>query len=259
LSLARRVREETLDALAPHDPRAQRSRRDLVRVHRAMGTRGTLVRALRDPPRVPGTPDALDPLDVLELGAGDGTLMLGVARRIAGGWPPVRLTLLDRVDIVTGATRAGFADLGWQVEVVTTDVLDWATREPPGPARCPDLIVTSLFVHHFEGAALGALLGAIAARTQRFVACEPRRDRFALAGSHLVALLGANAVTREDAVLSVHAGFRDAEIGASWPDPDGVWKVREGRGGAFGHLFDARRRAAVPDRCPIDEPPVSRR
>jgi len=252
LSLDRRVRAETLDALAPDDPRAQRSRRDLVRVHRAMGTRGIVERALR---RVPPPPSSLSNgrvdaggsgiLDVLELGAGDGTLMLGVARRIAADWPPVRLSLLDRVDIVADATRAGFAALGWEVEVVTTDVLDWAAGGRSGQAASPDLIVTSLFLHHFQGAALDALLGAVAARTRRFVACEPRRDRFALAGSHLVALLGANAVTREDAVLSVHAGFRDVEIGASWPDPHGAWEMCERRAGAFGHLFEARR--CVPD------------
>ena len=256
MSLARTVHDETLDALAPDDPRARRSRRDLVRVHLAMGTRGILARALLEPPTP--RPGGDGTLEVLELGAGDGTLMLAVARRIASRWPPVRLTLLDRVDIVDADVRAGYAALGWELRVLTADVLDWAAAGPAtrtvdaastrtaaagdrAPHR-PDLVVTSLFLHHFERPALRALLGAVAARTDRFVAYEPRRDGLALAGSRLVALLGANDVTREDAVLSVRAGFRDAEIADAWPGPDRGWDVRERRAGPFGHLVDARRR-----------------
>ena len=251
MTLPRTVEAETLDALAPEDPDARRSRRDLARVHLAMGTRGILARALAEPPaavdgpRADGSSPADAPpsraLDVLELGAGDGTLMLAVARRVASRWPPVRLTLLDRVDVVAGATREGYASLGWEVEVATLDVLDWA-RNAAEPRR--DAIVTSLFLHHFEGAALDALLHAIAARTDRFVAYEPRRDRLALAGSRLVGALGANAVTRGDAVLSVHAGFRDDELSARWPNGDDGWHLDESRAGPFGHRLDARRAAA---------------
>lgn len=237
MTLPRIVRPETLDALPADDPDARRSRRDLVRVHLAMGTRGVVTRALAVPPGdatgdrpVPGRP-----LDVLELGAGDGTLMLAVARRLAPRWPAVRLTLLDRVDILDARTREAYAALGWEVSVRTGDVLDWAAD--PHAARS-DLTITTLFLHHFEGAALRRLLAGIAARTGRFHAFEPRRDRAALVGSHLIGLLGANAVTREDAVLSVHAGFRGRELSAAWPGTDG-WRLREGRAGPFGHGFHA--------------------
>ena len=40
------VAAETLDGLAESDPAAQRSRRDLRRIHVAMGTRGIVTRAL---------------------------------------------------------------------------------------------------------------------------------------------------------------------------------------------------------------------
>jgi len=248
MRLVRRVRDEMLDALAPDDPRAQRSRRDLRRVHRTMGTCGLLAGSLE----MSGPPSLrldADRLEVLELGAGDGTLMLRVARRIAARWPPVRLTLLDRVDIVSPETRAGFQALDWQTRVVSADVLDWAAGRVDAPVTDSspdaDLIITTLFLHHFEGAALDALLAGVVARGQRFVALEPRRDRLALAGSHLVALLGANAVTRQDAVLSVHAGFRDAELSAAWPDPHGAWHLHEARAGAFAHRFEAQRLPAA--------------
>ena len=81
-----------------------------------------------------------------------------------------------------------------------------------------------------------------ARRADALVACEPRRSRFALAASHLVAFLGANAVTRRDAVLSVRAGFVADELGRAWPDAG--WQLDEYEDGPFTHCFCARRDAA---------------
>jgi hypothetical protein len=63
-----------------------------------------------------------------------------------------------------------------------------------------------------------------------------------LAGSHLLGLIGCNDVTRHDAVLSVHAGFRGTELSELWREaqPDG-WTLRESAAGPFGHLFSASR------------------
>lgn len=241
MTLPRTVTAELLDGLAADDLAALRSRRDLRRVHRAMGTRAIVRRALCE--MLPARRSAA-PLRVLELGAGDGTLMLGVARVLGPAWPAVELTLLDRQALVDRATLAAYAALGWSATVQVVDVLDWAAVEPPSGAPEParwDLIVANLFLHHFDGARLGALLDAIVARCNRFFACEPRRGWLALAGSHLVGALGANAVTREDAVLSVHAGFRGAELTALWPAPRDAWRVREHAAGLFSHCFQAER------------------
>ena len=70
-----------LDGLRRRPARAMRSRRDLRRVHRAMGTR-SIVAARAGKACAAGHRDAA-PLRVLELGAGDGSLMLGVARALA--------------------------------------------------------------------------------------------------------------------------------------------------------------------------------
>ncbi len=224
--MPRVVAAETLDHLPPDDPAAQRSRRDLVRVHRAMGTRSILSSGWRAllPPMLPPPRGQTDTLRILELGAGDGTLLLGLARLLAPSWPRVRLTLLDRQAIVSPATIDAYAALGWQVQVQASDVLDWAApAAPPANGAAPpqrwDLITTSLFLHHFEGAPLQRLLAAVAARSGRFFACEPRRNWLALTGSHLIGAIGANAVTREDAVLSVHAGFCGSEMTDQWPEP----------------------------------------
>lgn len=238
MNLPRVVAAETLDALPPCDAAAKRSRRDLRRVHRAMGTQTILRRALQgwSFPRN----DGARPLRVLELGAGDGTLLLGVAAGLAGSWPPVALTLLDRQRLVERATLDGYATLRWTAGVEVADVLDWAAAHDDGSRW--DLIVANLFIHHFDGRALAVLLGAIAARTDRFFACEPRRARLALCASHLVGALGANAVTREDAVLSVHAGFRDAELTSLWPGARDEWRLEEYPAALFSHCLRATRR-----------------
>lgn len=240
MTMPRRVSDETLDHLPAADPAAMRSRRDLVRVHRAMGTRAIVARGWQD--LLAGAAPAR-PLRILELGAGDGSLLLGVARVLAGALtpqlPPVHLTLLDRQDIVSSPTLAAYAELGWTVRVQQADVLDWAERSED--ATSWDLITTALFLHHFEREQLEQLLAAVAARGDRFFAYEPRRSRLPWAASHLVGALGANAVTREDAVLSVHAGFRGEEISALWPGAGAHWQTREFAAGLFSHCFSARR------------------
>ncbi|MDB5885697.1 MAG: hypothetical protein JWR74_1868 [Polaromonas sp.] len=240
--MPRIVAAETLDSLDENDPAAIRSRRDLQRIHRFMGTRGILVRALQGAVAASQGPK---PLRILELGAGDGSLMLAVAGMLASHWPPVDITLLDRQNLVTRQTLDGYARLGWTARPQVNDVFDWAGVQPRhgSDAVQPwDVIVASLFLHHFEAPLLGALLAAIESRTRCFFACEPRRASLALAGSHLVGAIGANAVTREDAVLSVHAGFRDQELGALWPGLRSGWTTRDYAAGLFSHCFLARRR-----------------
>lgn len=258
MRLPRVVAPETLDHLPPTDPAARRSRRDLGRIHRVMATRSVMARGWRG---LVSAGRAAAPLKVLELGAGDGTLLLGLARQLAPDWPRVQLSLLDRQPVVSQATLAAYASLGWSVTVDVTDVLDWAVPVRGLPSLIPDtaantaqeespwdLITTSLFLHHFEGAQLDAVLAAVAERSLRFFACEPRRSWLALAGSHLVGAMGANAVTRADAVLSVHAGFRDQDIGAHWPrrgENLGTWQCEEHAAGLFSHCFSARRAGLV--------------
>ena len=233
LSLPRRVEPELLDMLAAADPRAQRSRNDLRRLHRAMATLTIVERALNR------ATAGWQPRSLLELGAGDGTLLLRLAGRQATRWPGLEVTLLDQADLVAPRTREGLRNAGWKPEVVTLDVFDWLER--PAIART-DVIVASLFVHHFAGGELRRLLTGIAARANVFLCCEPRRSALPLAGSHLLGLLGAGPVTRQDAVASVHAGFRDSELSDLWPERGG-WTIAEYSAGLFSHCFVAVRDA----------------
>ena len=231
LSLARRVEPELLDGLAAEDPRARRSREDLQRIHRAMATLPIVERALDR-----GT-SGFVPRTLLELGAGDGSLMLRLAQKRAARWPNVHVTLLDRLDLVTPQTRDGICEAGWTPTVVAMDVFDWLAQRDDSRW---DIVLANLFVHHFASAELQQLLDGIAARTRVFLCCEPRRSALALAGSHMVGLLGAGTVTRQDAISSVHAGFRARELSSLWPNgPD--WMMREYSAGLFSHCFLAGR------------------
>lgn len=236
--MARVVEPEVLDWLSPDDPQARRSRRDLRRINRIMRSGAILASLLRNQrPR---------PQRVLEIGAGDGTLMLELARRLARHWPRVEVTLLDRHDLLEPRTRAGIEQAGWRVRVQCMDALDWAQTSngggSPGSSTAQnwDLVLANLFIHHLGSEDIGQLFAAIAARSGAFIACEPRRQALALWASRLLPLIGANAITRRDAVASVRAGFCGLELTQLWPAPAQAWQVQELEVGPFSHCFLAQ-------------------
>lgn len=235
----RTVCAEILDELPPADARAIRSRRDLQRVNRIMGSCGILSRAMRH--ALP-SPAHHTPLRVLELGAGDGSLALRIATRLATSWPVAELTLLDRQALARDATGIAFARLGWTLRALTVDALEWA-RAPPQRQLTDrwDVILANLFLHHFEADALRQLLSAVADRCDAFIACEPRRSPAALLGSRLLPALAVSDDTLHDAVISVRAGFRGDELSRMWPARAARWKVAERPAGLFSHLFTAVR------------------
>ncbi len=236
MNMQRRVEPELLDTLPADDPRAVRSRNDLRRINRLMGTLGILGDALE-------TAIAASPcVRIVELGAGDGSLMLRMARQRAKRWPRVQIGLLDMQPVVRADTLTGFNAIGWDVQIIGADVFDWLDQ---ADFADPPIIVANLFVHHFDGLRLAALLAGIASRARAFICCEPRRSRIALTGSHLLGAIGCNAVTRNDAVISVRAGFSGNELSNLWPRSD-AWDLHEGRSGLFCHRFMALRRTASP-------------
>jgi hypothetical protein len=231
MSLPRRVEPEWLDHLPANNPRAVRSRRDLRRINAIMLQTGLMARALlrhygRTQPRT-----------ILDLGAGDGTFMLGVARRLAPRWPNVTVTLLDRQDIVSAKTVAHFGALQWTAKPVAADMFEFLAHAAP-----VDIVTANLVLHHFDGPRLGQLLARAAQRANLVVACEPRRGRFRLLSSRMLWAIGCNDVTRHDAAASVHAGFNGKELSALWPGHE-PWALREGAAGLFTHRFVAQRQA----------------
>ena len=124
-----------------------RSRADLRRVNALMGNARIIARHLGQASRI------------ADLGGGDGSLMRAVARKLGRG---LEVTNVDRI-----AGREVFEFLA-------------------APGRPLDAIVANLFLHHLTQADLRRLFRLAAQRAPLFVACEPRRSRFALAGSRLM-------------------------------------------------------------------------
>jgi hypothetical protein len=233
MAAPRCVCPEVLDELAPEDPRALRSRRDLRRVHRAMRSVFALQHALSR------LQLAAPPKNILELGAGDGTLLFRFGAALRPRWSGVDLTLLDRQPIVNVETVDNYRRLGWQADTMYEDVLTWA-RQPA--RRHYDLCIATLFLHHFQDSQLREVLRGVVKQSRAFIAIEPRREILAKIGSRLIGLLGTNAVTREDAVKSVDAGFTGDELTAAWATIDDTWWTEEFRVLPFSHGFIAARR-----------------
>jgi hypothetical protein len=232
MALLRSVEPELLDQMPADDRAAIRARRDLKRLNAVILQAGIMAPIMLRQ-WAHGQPRA-----ILDLGSGDGTFMLSVARRLAPRWPGVTVTLLDRQSIVSRETLDAFACLRWKVETVAADVLDHLEQiKSPGV----DIITANLFLHHFQQEQLARLLGLAAKSAQLVVACEPRRNKFALRASRLLWAIGCNEVSLHDAIVSVRAGFCGKELSALWPSED-RWDLQEYAARLFTHCFVARRR-----------------
>lgn len=222
--MRRQLVPEILDALPPDDPRARGSRIDLRRINGLMFSARITAAMIRA--------HASGRLGVVvDMGCGDGTGALRLARKLGPVDAAPRLVLLDMQPVVTAATRDALGALGWRVDVVTSDAADWMAARP----RPVDLVVANLFLHHFEGAPLRQLMSILAVHARHLVATEPLRTQLSYAASRAVGAIGANAVTRHDAPASVRAGFRGDELSRLWPGRVNF----EGRKGPFTHVFAA--------------------
>ena len=217
---ARILEPEWLDELPPQDARAVRSRADLRRVNWLMGNARLIARVL----------STGNFTRIADLGSGDGHLMLRIAQRLRR--PGVELSLVDRAPVVSEATLAEFGRIGWRVRVVARDALAFLREEPV------EVVVANLFLHHLDPEALRQVFKVCGERAQLVAACEPRRSQLALLGCRLMWFIGANDVTRHDAIVSVRAGFTGRELSELWQAP---WQLDERSAPPFSHLFVARR------------------
>lgn len=230
--MKRELERELLDDLPADDPRAVHSRRDLQRANAWMGHVRIMGRVLA------GAFRDRAPTSIVELGAGDGTLLLRLANKLGPRWTPSRVVLLDQQRLLSPETGAGFTALSWNVEAVQMDVFDWLERREAAPC---DLTIANLFLHHFNEGDLRRLFRYTANQTGFFLACEPRRSRATLGATALLRLIGCNDVSTHDAKISVRAGFTDHELSSLWPR-DSVWRLMERRAGWVSQCFVAQRR-----------------
>ena len=223
----RRIEPELLDSLPADEPGAVASRRDLVWINALLFQSWIMARLLR-------RHVSRAPTRILEIGSGDGTFMLSVARRLARDWSDLDLVMLDHIDVVEDATRAAFAALGWRVETITEDVFEWIGRG----AGAFDIITANLVLHHFKPPELARLFAALMRMAPVFLATEPRRNAVSLAGCWSLRAIGVNDVTQHDSVASVRAGFMGDELTLLWPSGSSH-RISERRLGPFTHFFVA--------------------
>lgn len=233
--MQRSVTRELLDELPAHAPGAVGSRRDLRRLNTWMGNARTLAQALRSFPIAKA-----GPVRLVELGAGDGDLLLKVARRLGDDWRGTEATLVDIQDLLSSETRNGFYQAGWKISVTKADAFDWS-RSMCG--NSPQVVLANLFLHHFQPKELQDLLCRLRQSSDFLVAVEPRRSVLSLIFSRLVRFIGCNSVTQHDAPASVCAGFAGNELSMIWGGTDEDWQISERRAGPFGHLFVARNKS----------------
>ena len=229
--MLRTLHAELVDELPADHPEAMGSRRDLRLLNSLMGHTGILARSLKS------VCHRNSSLRLVEIGAGDGRVLLRVARRLATKWYDIDVVFVDMQDLLLTETKADFAVLNWGARLVRGEILQWL--EETAEEKC-DVILANLVLHHFSNEQLRTLFSLAARKADAFVAVEPRRAKFPLFCAEWLSVIGCNPVTCHDAPISVRAGFKNHELSALWPS-DGKWELKERAAGLFSHHFVARR------------------
>jgi hypothetical protein len=225
--MTRHIEAELLDRLPADEPSALSSRRDLRRLNAIMGHPRIIARILARERNVVHS--------IFDLGGGDGSFLLALARKLNQRSSAVTATIVDPRSRVADETHRKLKAVGWNLSVVEADALDFLDSKPP---PC-DAIMANLFLHHLAEAPLVRLLSRVAQLAPLFIACEPRRGSFPLLASRLLGIIGCNHITRHDAPASVKAGFDGKELSRLWPTRGG-WLLEEHSAGLFSHCFVAR-------------------
>jgi SAM-dependent methyltransferase len=198
-ALDRILTPELLDSLDPTDPRAIRSRRDLVFIDAFMGNS----RWIRD--SVARSSFSGD--GVVELGAGDGRLCERFYQVLHDA-EITGLDLIPRPQNLSAGIRWVPGDFFKSLDSVRAGVC-----------------AGSLVLHHFPDEALREL-GRRLARFSFLVFAEPLRSPLPLAASALVFPL-VGEVTRHDMPASIRAGFLPGEIAEALHLDPKLWTIRE--------------------------------
>jgi hypothetical protein len=231
--MERLVQPELLDHLPGDHPHAIRSHRDLRRIHAWMGN----VRHVA--PWLDAAASRSRPRRIIDLGAGDGAFLSGCLRHATRIPKGTELVLIDRRNSVHPGILSRLHARGFHPRVEQVEALEWFQTASPQPDTW---ILASLFLHHFETPSLQTLLAHVAQHASLFSACEPRRASLPLAACRLLPFIGANAVTRHDAAISVRAGFRGTELSNLWPVRNG-WRLSDRTAGFFSQILFAERNA----------------
>jgi hypothetical protein len=186
--MARTLEPELMDNASAAD--VAENVRDLSRINRWLGGNWALAGLLD--PYLRQRPDAR----ILDAGAADGATL----RWLAARYPRARLVALDRAERLL---RLGTGDR------VAADVFAWPVRP-----KSVDIVISSLFLHHFEDDGVRRILANFEeSARQAVIAVDLHRHPLArgfLPATQFVA--GWHPITVHDAILSVNAAFTPAEL-----------------------------------------------
>lgn len=199
MDLSRRAREpERLDEGVP-EAEALRSLGDLRFVNRWLGNGGRLLEAVR--PFLEASPRPR----LLDVGCGSADVPAALARSVS------RPVLAVGLDVKLLHLRSVPA----QVRPVVADV-----RALPFPAGTFDVVTASLFLHHFDGSEVAAVLRGLFALARRaLVVNDLRRARIPYVfGRAAFPLLFRSRVSVDDGLVSIRRAFTDQELAAAFAE-----------------------------------------
>jgi SAM-dependent methyltransferase len=207
IDLSRRATDpEMLDEGVPDDE-ALRSLADIRFVNRWLGNRGHLVSIVR--PYLEASPQPR----LLDVGCGSADIPAHLLRKLR------RPMVAVGVDIKLLHLAAGPRE----VRRVLADV-----RALPFPPRSFDVVLASLFLHHFDGPEVAAVLRGLFALTRRaLVINDLRRARvpYVFARATFPLLLRSR-VSRNDGLLSIRRAFTPHELEAAFAEAGIPVRVR---------------------------------
>jgi hypothetical protein len=198
--MQRVVEPEIIDQLPPDHPDVVRSRRDLKVINFLMGNERWIARHIAQFP-------AALAKGVVEIGAGEGTLLRRLAKQHAG----IQLTACDL------APRP--ADLPERIAWDRRDVFESLAEVKGG------VLAANLFLHHFEHDGLERFRPHL----ERFeVICfnEPYRvERTIWDAQFILPFVGR--ATKHDMMVSIRAGFVQGELPERLGLDTAKWRIRE--------------------------------
>lgn len=199
-------RPELLDEGVGSDAEARRSLDDLRRLNRFLfGTRVTLLqleRWLRVAPK---------PVTVLELGTGSGQMAQALARWARREHQAVRVIALD----FAPRHLRDASDWGERLESPRLTLLGGDGLTLPLADRSVDFVFSSLFVHHFDEAALARLFAECHRVARQGIAMSDLWRHplpYLLYKGVAEPLLVRSPITRVDSSISFHRAYRPPEI-----------------------------------------------
>lgn len=198
--MLRVVEPEIIDQLPPDHPDVIRSRRDLKAINFLMGNERWIARQVA---RFAGARNQ----GVLEIGAGEGTLL----ERLAGRYPRIPLTACDLAPRPPGLP----ARIAWDQR----DAFESLSSVPGG------ILAANLFLHHFEDVELERFRPHM----EKFeVICinEPYRTPRTITDAKFI-LPFVGRATKHDMIVSIRAGFLPGELPERLGLNTPIWKVRE--------------------------------